>query len=161
MIQWPPLWSSGQSYWLQIQRSGFDSWRYQIFWEVVGLEWDPLSLVSTLESSGSCLEIREYGRRDPSHWPHGTLHPQKLALLPTKGCLSVGIVRLWTQATEFSFSFYRDPIVVMTQMLPSFPVLSRCLCCNGPLTVTTQLLAWSHCHKFQVTLMISLSSRTY
>jgi hypothetical protein len=23
-----PLWSSGQSTWLQIQRSGFDSWRY-------------------------------------------------------------------------------------------------------------------------------------
>jgi len=28
---WPPLWSSGQSFWLQIQRSGFDSRRYQIF----------------------------------------------------------------------------------------------------------------------------------
>jgi hypothetical protein len=27
----PPLWSSGQSSWLQIQRSGFDSRRYQIF----------------------------------------------------------------------------------------------------------------------------------
>jgi hypothetical protein len=33
--------------------------------------WDPLSLVSTTEkllerkSSGSCLEIQEYGRKDP------------------------------------------------------------------------------------------------
>jgi hypothetical protein len=27
----PPLWSSGQSSWLQIQRPGFDSQRYQIF----------------------------------------------------------------------------------------------------------------------------------
>jgi hypothetical protein len=35
----PPLWSSGQGSWLQIQRSGFDSQSYQIFWEVVGLEW--------------------------------------------------------------------------------------------------------------------------
>jgi hypothetical protein len=26
-----PLWSSGQSFWLQIQRSGFDSRHYQIF----------------------------------------------------------------------------------------------------------------------------------
>jgi hypothetical protein len=26
----PPLWSSGQSSWLQIQRSGFDPSRYQI-----------------------------------------------------------------------------------------------------------------------------------
>jgi hypothetical protein len=45
----PPLRSSCQSSWLQIQRSGFDSRCYQIFWEVVGLEWDPLSLVSTAE----------------------------------------------------------------------------------------------------------------
>jgi hypothetical protein len=28
---------------------GFDSRRYQIFWEVVGLERDPLSVVSTIE----------------------------------------------------------------------------------------------------------------
>jgi hypothetical protein len=45
----PFLWSSGQSSWLQIQRSGFDSWRYQIFWEVVSLERGPLSLVTTIE----------------------------------------------------------------------------------------------------------------
>jgi hypothetical protein len=38
----------------------------------VGLERGPLSLVSTIEelleriNSGSCLESREYGRRDPS-----------------------------------------------------------------------------------------------
>jgi hypothetical protein len=31
------------------------------------------------KSSGSCLENREYGRRDPSRWPRGTLYPQKLA----------------------------------------------------------------------------------
>jgi hypothetical protein len=28
---------------------GFDSLRFQIFWEVVGLERDPLSLLSTME----------------------------------------------------------------------------------------------------------------
>jgi hypothetical protein len=28
----PPLWSSGQSSWLQIRRPGFDSRHYQIFW---------------------------------------------------------------------------------------------------------------------------------
>jgi hypothetical protein len=43
------MWSSGQSSWLQIQRSGFDSRRYQIFLEVGGLERGPLSLVSTTE----------------------------------------------------------------------------------------------------------------
>jgi hypothetical protein len=45
----PPLWSSGQSSCLHIQRPGFDSRPYQIFWEVVGLEFGPLSLVSTIE----------------------------------------------------------------------------------------------------------------
>jgi hypothetical protein len=52
----------------------------------VGLERGPLSLVNTIEellekkSSGSGLERREYGRRDPSHSPRGTLYSQKLAL---------------------------------------------------------------------------------
>jgi hypothetical protein len=52
-----------KSFWLQIYWSGFDSLRYQIFREVVGLERGPLSLMSTIEeqlerkSSGSCLEI--------------------------------------------------------------------------------------------------------
>jgi hypothetical protein len=64
----PPLWSSGQSSWLQIHRLRFDSWPYQIFWKVVGLERGPLSLVSTVEelleiSSGSGLETRDYGHR--------------------------------------------------------------------------------------------------
>jgi hypothetical protein len=36
-------------FWLQTQRSGFESLCYQIHWEDVGLEWGPLSLVSTLE----------------------------------------------------------------------------------------------------------------
>jgi hypothetical protein len=68
------------------QRAVFDSRSYQIFWEVVSLEWGPLSLVGTIEallgrkSSGSGLEIREYCRRDPSRWQSGTLYPQKLSL---------------------------------------------------------------------------------
>jgi hypothetical protein len=70
----PPLWSSGQSSWLQIQRSGFDFRRYQIFWEVVELERGSFNLVSAIEkllgrkSSGSGLYNREYGRRVPSTW---------------------------------------------------------------------------------------------
>jgi hypothetical protein len=65
----PPLWSSRQSTWLQIQRSEFDSRNYKIFWEVVGLERGPPSLVTTTEelldrrSSGSGLENRDYDRR--------------------------------------------------------------------------------------------------
>jgi hypothetical protein len=107
-ILWPPLWSSGQSSWLQIQRSGSDSWRYQIFREMVGLERGSLWSVSTIEelleprSSSSGLENPEYGRGDPSRWPRGTLYLQKLALpSPTSCGLSVGIVLSRTQATEF------------------------------------------------------------
>jgi hypothetical protein len=56
------------------------------FWEGVGLERGPLSLVSTIEEllgrkcSGSGVESQEYGSIDPSCWPRGTLYPQKLAL---------------------------------------------------------------------------------
>jgi hypothetical protein len=92
-----------------MQRTGFDSQRYQIFWELVGLERGPLSLVSTIEellersSSVSGLESQEDFRRDPLRWPRGTLYPQKLALaLPTSGGRSVGVVRSRTLATEFS-----------------------------------------------------------
>jgi hypothetical protein len=76
----------------------------------MGLERGPLSLVSTTEellgrkSSGFCLEIRDYGRRNQSLWPRCTLYPQTLALSSlTSGSRSVGIVRSRTKATEFSF----------------------------------------------------------
>jgi hypothetical protein len=58
-----------------------------IFWEVVGLERGPLRLMSTIEelleskNSGSVLEIREYGRRDPSRWPRDTNFADKLQSL--------------------------------------------------------------------------------
>jgi hypothetical protein len=75
----------------------------------VGLERGPFSQVSTIEellerkSSGFGLEIREYGRRDPSRWPRGTLYPQKLALTSLKSaCRSVCIVRSRIQATDFN-----------------------------------------------------------
>jgi hypothetical protein len=79
---------------------GFDSRHYQIFRAVVGPEQGSLSLVSANDdllerkSSGFGLQSREYGRRDPSRWPRGTLYPQKMALTsPTRGGRSVGIVR--------------------------------------------------------------------
>jgi hypothetical protein len=98
-----------------ILRSRFVSRVCQIFWEVVGLERGPLSLVSAIEellerkSSGSGLENREYGHRDPSRWPRGIHYPQKLAITsPTSGGRSVGIVRSRTQTMEFSFSFFNN-----------------------------------------------------
>jgi hypothetical protein len=66
----------------------------------VVLERGRLSLVSTIEellgrkSSGSGLEIREYGLRDSSRSPRGTLNLQTLKLTsPTGGGRSVGKVR--------------------------------------------------------------------
>jgi hypothetical protein len=71
------LCSSGQSSWLQIQRAGFNSRHYQIFWEVVGLELGPLNLVSTTEEvferkgNGSGLEIEITAVGDPPRWLRG------------------------------------------------------------------------------------------
>jgi hypothetical protein len=103
--------SSGPILWLQIQTSGFDSRHYQVLWQIVGLERGPFSLVSTIvelagrKSSGSGLENREYGHRDPSRWPRGTLYQQKLALTsPKRGGRSASIVPSRTQATEFSLA---------------------------------------------------------
>jgi hypothetical protein len=103
--------SSVQSSWLQIQRSGLYSRRYQIFWEVVGLERGPLSLVSKTEellerkSNGFSVENRDYGSRrfyvltarDPS------IRKTLILTSPTCGGRSVGRVRLRTQAMEFIF----------------------------------------------------------
>jgi hypothetical protein len=104
----PPLWSSGQSSWLQIRRS-------QVWFQgttrkkkVVGLERGSHSLVSTTEqllgrnSSGYGLESREYGRRDSSRWPRGTLYPQRVGTNFADKRQSLGrIVRLKIEATEF------------------------------------------------------------
>jgi hypothetical protein len=89
---------------------GFDSRHYQK--KVVGLERGLLILMSTIvellgtKNSGSGLEIREYCRMNPSRWSRGNLYPQTMALTSlTSGVSegrSVGIVRLRTQATEFS-----------------------------------------------------------
>jgi hypothetical protein len=66
---------------------GFYSVHYEIFWEVVGLERDPLSLVSTTEelfgrkSSGSGLENRDYDRRKSAALTtRHPLNPLKLSL---------------------------------------------------------------------------------
>jgi hypothetical protein len=85
----------------------------------VGLERGPLSLLSTTDellgrkSSGSGLENREYGRRNPSCWPRGTLYPQTFALTsPTTGGRSVGIVCSRSQATGFSLVLVYDKYAI-------------------------------------------------
>jgi hypothetical protein len=119
----PPLWSSGQSSCLQIQRSGFDSGHYQNFWKVVGLERGPLSLVSTnkellgRKSIGSGRENRKYGRGDPLHWPRDSLNPQTLALTSsTSG--SQMVVRLSALRTRLTL-LPRNIIIFMFLVLIS------------------------------------------
>jgi hypothetical protein len=89
---------------------GFDSWRYQIFWEVVGLEQDPLSLVRITEEllqwkssdSGSRKSRLTVVGIRCAH--NATPLSAKVALTSmTSGGRSDGIVRLRTKATEFSF----------------------------------------------------------
>jgi hypothetical protein len=96
-----------QSSWLQIHRSGFDSRRYQIFREVLGLEQGPLSLASTTEerlerkSSESSPEILEYGSRGSIALTTWYPLSAKVGTTPTRGGHSVSIVHSRTQATEF------------------------------------------------------------
>jgi hypothetical protein len=99
----------------------------------VGLERGPLSLVSTnklleRKSSGSGLEIREYGRWDPSRYP------QKLALtsLISRG-LSVGIVRSRTKATEF--------IIIIIIIKRVYTKLGMYVTASDPISVPS---AWEH-----------------
>jgi hypothetical protein len=106
-VLWPPLWSSCQSSWLQIQRSGLHSRLCQISWKVVGLEWSPLSFANTIEellernSSGSGLENRDYGRWDPLRWPHDTTLPSKVGTnFVDKRRSLCRTVRSWTKAME-------------------------------------------------------------
>jgi hypothetical protein len=106
----PPLWSSGQSSWLHIQRSRVDSRHYQIFWEVVGLE-------------------REYDRMDPLCWPCNTSYPQKLALTsPTSGVLSVDIVRSRTNGHGVLFFFLLLFLSIFPFPISLLFVLQRSTC---------------------------------
>jgi hypothetical protein len=70
------------------------------------------------KSSGSGLETREHGRRDPSRWSRGTIYPLKLELTSTTSDgRSVSIVRSRTQATEF-LSMYLWHFRKYTDFLP-------------------------------------------
>jgi hypothetical protein len=78
----------------------------------VDLERGPLSLVSPTEellgrkSSGSGLENREYGRRDPLCWPRNILYPKKVGInFATSGGRSAGIVCSRTKTADFVVLF--------------------------------------------------------
>jgi hypothetical protein len=128
----PPLWSSGQSFWLQIQRSGF-------------------SLVRTTEellerkSNGSGLENREFGRRELSRWPRGTLYPQNLALTSSKSCgRLVGIVYSLTQAVEFFLTPFEHKCLSKWVSLPGLRHISWVTSEGKMDCLTDLLLIFSH-----------------
>jgi hypothetical protein len=52
------------------------------------------------------LENRDYGRRDPSRWPRGTLSAKVGPNVADKRRSPVGIVHSRAQATKFSLVFY-------------------------------------------------------
>jgi hypothetical protein len=115
---------------------GFDSWRYQIFWEVVGLERGPHSLVRIIEEllewkvAAPGLENRDYGRGDPSYWPRDTVYQLKLALTSPTGCgRSVGIVRLRTKTTEFGFT-----CTLLCAYVLTVSIFSHILVSTSPMT---------------------------
>jgi hypothetical protein len=91
---------------------GFDSRRYQIFWELVGLERGPLSLVRITDELFETKVVAPVykteinGHGDLLRWPCDTLYPLKLTLTsPTSGGRSVGIISWRTKVPEFKF-FY-------------------------------------------------------
>jgi hypothetical protein len=90
---------------------GFDTRRYQIFWEVVGLERGPLSLVRINEEllertvAATVYKTEIKSRGDSLRWPHN-LYPLKLALTsPISGGRSFGIVRWRTKHWNFLYQY--------------------------------------------------------
>jgi hypothetical protein len=106
----PPLWSSGQSYWLQIRRPEFDSRHYQKK-KVVGMERGPLSLVCTMvelldrkvAAPVNKTENTAVGMRYADHVAP-SIHKKLAITSPTSGGHSVGLVRSRTLTVVFNFS---------------------------------------------------------
>jgi hypothetical protein len=104
------MWSSGQSSWLKIQRFGFSSLLYEIFWVVVGLEvvhstsW--VQLRSYFEERVAALVAKAQstaaGNRHADYVAYNIRKMLTHASLTTYG-RSVSIVRSRAQATEFTF----------------------------------------------------------
>jgi hypothetical protein len=86
------VWSSGQSSWLQIQKS------WVRFLALSDHYQNGAEELLGRNSSGSGLEIREYGLRDPLYLPRDTLKLQKLAL--TSPTLRFCLGQLWHFITK-------------------------------------------------------------
>jgi hypothetical protein len=107
----PPLWSSGQSSWLQIQRSRF---RFPALPDFLRSSKFGTGSTQPREDNWGATwkESRDWSRKPKltavgirCATPRNTLYPLKLALTSTtSGGRSVGIVRWRTKASEVFFS---------------------------------------------------------
>jgi hypothetical protein len=86
----------------------------------VGLEWDTLSLMSTVvellerKSNSSGVENPDYDNRGSAMLTtrHPSISQRLLLTSPTSGSRSVGIVRLQTQAMEFLYAIITRELTV-------------------------------------------------
>jgi hypothetical protein len=129
------IWGEGSRRWLRRMRlvgwgcvwsgSSTSNWKNGKLYRTA---WFEISTGSTQHreynwgATWKLLEIREYGRRNPSRWSRDTVHPQKLVLTsPTSVGRSVGIVRSRTKATELLVSIpYFERFLIYVLMLSSF-----------------------------------------
>jgi hypothetical protein len=147
LSQWPPLWSSGQSSWLQIQRPQVRFPTLRDFLRSSGSGTGPLSLVRVTKeilgwkSSGSGSKNPRLTAVGVRCVDHASPSPQKLALSsPTSGGRSVVIVRLRTKGTDFLMGFRKSCVfwVCLKRWLRVHP-LTSCLLFWGELWFTTYM----------------------
>jgi hypothetical protein len=125
-----------------------------IFYQFMRLYRDRLrglvGRVSGYRSRGPGLDSRPHqilkteinGRGNSLRRPCNTLYPQKLALTsPTSGGRSVGIVRLRTKATEFSFSLwgYIDSVITIIIVFVVIIIIITIITINQLVCLLTRL----------------------
>ena len=161
---WPPLWSSGQSFWLQIQRSRVRFPALPDFLSSSGsrtgstqpreVNWG----ATWIKSSGSGPENGDY--RPWGSVALTTWHPsirKSWETSPTGGGRSVGIVRSRTRATEFYYYFF-----FYNQFRYYYPFVYGCSNCKDPIpssplcVTTTFMLAGKHTVPYYVISLIIL-----
>jgi hypothetical protein len=77
----PPLWSSGQNFWLQIPGASRFSEKQRVWNGVHSASWGQPRSYSEEIVAAPVKKTEISDRGNPLHWPRDTLYPQKLAIL--------------------------------------------------------------------------------